>query len=59
MIPTSRLAALVTGHASAPISCINLGNERQPTDVGAATVFGKAAAHRPVKSNAALALAGI
>ena len=42
MIPTSRLAALVTGNASAPISCISLGNERQSTELGEAAVFGSA-----------------
>ena len=33
MTPTSRLAALVTSSASAPISCISLGNERQSTEL--------------------------
>ena len=58
MMPTSRLAALVTGSASAPTSWISLGSERQSTEPGAATVFGRAAANRPVKSSASVALVG-
>ena len=53
MTPMSRLAALVTSSASAPISWSSLGSERQSTDRGAAMAFGKATADRPRKSNAA------
>ena len=58
IIPTSRLAALVTGSASAPISCISLGNERQSTELGEAAVFGSATPQRPQKSSASFALPG-
>jgi hypothetical protein len=44
MTPTSRLAALVTGSASAPMSWISRGSERQSTERGDAIVFGSAAA---------------
>jgi hypothetical protein len=50
--PMSRLAALVTSSASAPISWSSRGSERQSTDCGAAMAFGKATADRPTKSNA-------
>ena len=58
MMPTSRLAAPVTGSASAPISWISRGSERQSTERGEAAPFGSATAHRPVKSSASFDGAG-
>ena len=58
MRPTSRLAAPVTGSASAPISCSSRGSERQSTDRGAAIALGTATAQRPMKSRAPRTVAG-
>ena len=56
--PTSRLAAPVTGSASAPISWSSRGSERQSTERGAAAAFGNATAQRPMKSSASLTVPG-
>ena len=58
IIPTNRLAALVIGSASAPISCISLGNERQSTEPGKAAVFRQRDSQRPLKSSASFAFLG-
>ena len=57
MTPTSRLAAPVTGSASAPICWISRGSAPQSTEPGR-DGFGTAAAQRPVKLRVSFNLAG-
>ncbi len=56
--PTRRLAAPVTMRPSAPIAWSSLGNERQSTEPGDATVLVAATAQPPVKSSASVTVPG-